>query len=145
LFLSGVDGRSRDRCHADQLQVRPERAAGAAVCPGGEATPGAQPGGLPAAAAGPAAEPAVPRHQQRAAPRRAQRGRDQNVRPDQPRDPGMGHGAQALQELEVRIVPVRGLVHGLWNWSHFYLPLLAPPGKAAHEYLNAFSTRAFVT
>lgn len=53
---------------------------------------------------------------------------DEDLRADDPGDAGMGDGDKTVQKPEVRLVPLRGVVHGLRHRPDLHLPLLAPAG-----------------
>lgn len=50
---------------------------------------------------------------------------DENLGSNDPRNSRVGDGDEAVQGPQVRIVPIRRVVHGLWYWSYLHLPLLA--------------------
>jgi hypothetical protein len=65
---------------------------------------------------------------------------DKNVRADGAQDARVGDGAEAVQQPQVRLVPLRRLVHGLRHWTHFHLPLLASPGLKNSQKIEIFLT-----
>lgn len=53
---------------------------------------------------------------------------DKNVRSNDAGDSRMGNRVETIQRLEVRLLPLRSLVHGLRYRIDLHLPVLAPSG-----------------
>lgn len=52
----------------------------------------------------------------------------------------MDDGDETIQKSEVRVVFVRSLVYGLWNWSHIHIPVLASSRlrRYSHSFWSCF-------
>lgn len=57
---------------------------------------------------------------------------DENVCSNDARDPGMGDRVEAIQGSQMRVIPLRRVVHGFRYRADFHLPFLAPSGLRWH-------------